>query len=79
MDLYVKNENAFWRLHEEIVSDIRIVLKEKGYTSGRVTHNDEFEIFPDRIIINGWHTDHITVDNLLKHLHDAYLVLPKFN
>ena len=76
MDLYAKNEKAYWQLHDEIVNDIRIILKEKGYTGGHVSHYDEFEIMNDRLIINGYHTDNITVDNLLKYLHDAYHVLP---
>jgi len=78
-DLYAKNEKALWNLHQEIVKDIRTVLNEKGYTSGRVEHNDRFDIMSDRLIINGCHTDNITVDNLLKHLRDAYHVWPNLN
>ncbi len=76
MDLYRKNEIALRELHEQIVADIRTVLEEKGYHHGVVSHNDEFQLMSDRLIINGTHTDWITVDNLLKHLHDAYHVIP---
>lgn len=77
MDLYAKNEKALWNLHQEIVKDIRTVLNEKGYETGdRISHYDEFELMDDRLLINGSHTDNITVDNLLKHLRDAYHVLP---
>jgi len=79
MDLYAKNEKALRQLHEEIVKDIRTVLSEKGYTSGEAKHYDVFQIMSDRLIINNRHTDNIDVDNLLKHLRDAYHVLPKFN
>lgn len=79
MDLYAKNEKALWQLHEQIVTDIRTVLKEKGYTDGRPAKSYEFEILPDRLLIEGRHTDNISVDNLLRYLRDAYHVLPKFN
>lgn len=78
-DLYAKNEKALRQLHEEIVKDIRTVLQEKGYTSGKVEHYDVFELVGDSLIINNYHTDNIDVDNLLKHLRDAYHVLPKFD
>jgi hypothetical protein len=81
MDLYAKNEAACKQLHDEIVADIRTVLEEKGYTYGQASHYDKFEPIPgdSALIINGSHTDHITVDNLLKHLRDAYHVLPKMD
>lgn len=79
MDLYAKNEKALRQLHEEIVKDIRTVLSEKGYTRGEAKHYDVFQIMSDRLIINNHHTDNIDVDNLLKHLRDAYHVLPKSN
>ena len=79
MDLYAKNEKTLWQLHEEIVADIRTVLKEKGYTNGRVDHSYEFEILPDRLLLDGRHTDNISTDDLLKHLRSAYHVLPKMN
>ena len=77
MDLYAKNEKALWQLHEEIVADIRTVLKEKGYESGDPC--GRFEILPDRLLIQGRHTDHLSVDDLLYHLKCAYHVLPKMN
>ena len=79
-DLYAKNEKALWELHEQIVNDIIVVLEEKGYHIGDkvnpLYHNDDFVIMRDRLLINETHTDRITVDNLLKHLRDAYRVLP---
>ena len=78
-DLYAKNEKALRELHAEIVKDIRAVLQEKGYTSGKVEHHDVFELVGDRLIINNCPSTYIDVDNLLKHLRDAYHVLPKFN
>ena len=78
-DLYAKNEKALRELHDEIVKDIRTVLNEKGYTSGKAEHYDVFKLVGDSLIINNCHTDHIDVDNLLKHLRDAYHVLPKSN
>lgn len=79
IDLYAKNERALRELHDEIVSDILTVLNEKGYTSGSVQYNDRFDILSDRLIINGYHTDQITADNLLKYLRDAYHVFPKID
>ena len=79
MDLYAKNEKALWQLHEEIVGDIRTVLKEKGYGVGDVVNRGEFEILSDRLLINGRHTDHVSVDYLMQDLRLAYHVLPKMN
>lgn len=79
MDLYAKNEKALRQLHEEIVKDIRTVLSEKGYGSGRVANSYEFEILSDRLLLDGRHTDNISTDDLLRYLRDAYHVLPKFN
>ena len=76
-DLYAKNEKALWVLHEQIVSDIRTVLNEKGYVSGEVSHNYTFELMSDRLLINDRHTDHISTDELLKCLRDTYYVLLK--
>lgn len=77
MDLYAKNEKALRQLHEEIVKDIKTVLAEKGYTYGKAEHYDVFQIMSDRLLINNQHTDNIDVNNLLKHLHDAYHVRSK--
>jgi len=79
MDLYVKNENSLWRLHEEIVKDIRTVLFEKGYTYGEAGQYDIFQIMSDRLIINNRRTDNISTDDLLRYLRHAYYVPPKFN
>ena len=77
MDLYAKNEKTLWALHEEIVADIRTVLKEKGYKDGDVC--GPFGILSDRLLINSRHTDNISTDDLLRYLRGAYHVLPKFN
>ena len=79
MDLYAKNEKALWQLHEQIVADIRTVLKEKGYDVGDVIRGVAIEILSDRLLINDRHTDNISVDDLLRYLRDAYHILPKFN
>ena len=79
MDLYSKNEKALRQLHDEIVEDIKTVLKEKGYTSGRAANSYEFEILSDRLLLDGSHTDNISADYLLQYLRDAYHVLPKFS
>lgn len=77
-DYYSICEKKLNELHEEIVdSIINVLIEEKGYKVGDAPkHYDTFVIMSDRLIINGYHTDNITVDNLLKHLHDAYHVLP---
>ena len=76
MDLYRKNEIALRELHEQIVADIKMVLKEKGYTNGRVANSYEFEILSDRLLLDGRHTDNIRTDDLLRYLRDAYHVIP---
>jgi hypothetical protein len=78
-DLYAKNEKALKALHDEIVEDIKTVLKEKGYTKYRVANFHDFEILSDRLLIDGSHTDNISTDDLLRYLRDAYHILPKFN
>ena len=83
MDLYAKNEKALRQLRDELISDIRTVLKEKGYTSGSVraywgvTPGCEFYIESDRLIIDNVNAEHILVDDLVKHLRNACHVLPK--
>ena len=77
MDLYAKNEKAVRELHEQIVKDIRLVLKMRGYLTGKVSHNYSFEILPDRLLVNERHTDRIGVDELLDILRDAHHVIPK--
>lgn len=78
MDRYAENEKKIAELHENLVNDIRETLKEKGYKSGdTVREADTFVIMSDRLIINGYHTDWIDVENLLKHLRAAYHVIPK--
>jgi hypothetical protein len=78
MDRYAENEKKIAELHEKLVNDIRETLKEKGYKSGdTVRGSDTFNIMGDRLLINGYHTDWIDVENLLKHLRAAYHVIPK--
>lgn len=78
MDRYAENEKKIAELHEKLVNDIRETLKEKGYKSGdTVRESDTFNIMSDRLVINGYHTDWIDVENLLKHLRAAYHVIPK--
>ena len=67
-------------LREEIVEDIRIVLEEKGYNSTHdaVQIGDKLiEMEPDRVIINNYHTDHLTIEDLLDALRAAYHAFPK--
>lgn len=78
MDRYAENEKKINELHTNLVNDIRETLKEKGYKSGdTVKGTDTFNIMSDRLIINGYHTDWIDVENLLKHLRAAIHVIPK--
>lgn len=78
MDRYAENEKKINELHTNLVNDIRETLKEKGYKTGKCVHgNHTFDIYSDRLIINGFHTDWIDVENLLKHLHAAIHVIPK--
>lgn len=82
MDLYAKNEKALRQLHDEMVKDIRTVLKEKGYGEKSIINQStfcrhQFEIFDDQLIIDGYHTDHLNVVDLLGSLRAAYHVLPK--
>ena len=62
MDRYAENEKKIAELHENLVND-------RG--------SDTFNIMSDRLLINGYHTDWIDVENLLKHLRAAYHVIPK--
>ena len=78
MDRYAENEKKIAELHTNLVNDIRETLKEKGYKTGEVVYgNHNFNIWSDRLIINGFHTDWIDVENLLRHLHAATHVTPK--
>ena len=78
MDRYAENEKKIAELHEKLVNDIRETLKEKGYKSGdTVRGSDTFNIMNDRLVINGYHTDWIDVENLLESLCAAYHVIPK--
>ena len=67
-------------LRNEIVNDIRIVLEERGYDSAfeKVSCNGKvIELEPDRVIVNGYHTDNLAIDDLLNTLHACYHVFYK--
>lgn len=79
MDKYAENEKLLWNLHKKIVNDIKDALAEKGYGVGDKVFGETvtFDILNDRLLINVYHTDNLSADELLKALHDAMTVIPK--
>lgn len=79
MDKYAINEKKINELRKQLVSDIKESLHEKGYNigdSGQTMHFD-FSIEFDRLLIDGFHTDHVSIDNLMVFLHDVLTMIPK--
>jgi len=81
MDIYSNIEKKVSELRDEIITEIRACLHSKGYGVGsacRTPGSDvKFEIENDRLIINNYHTDHISTDDLVKYLRSAMHVIPK--
>jgi hypothetical protein len=81
MDIYVEIVKKVANLREEIITEIKAVLHSKGYGVGDGARcpgtNDKFEIEYDRLIINNYHTDHISTDDLVKYLRAAMHVIPR--
>ena len=81
MDYFAKYNQEAWDLKHNIVNAMREVIKEKGYaiTSAPLklkADSKTIEVEPDRILIDGWHTDHFSVEQLLEALHACYHIIP---
>lgn len=84
MDYFAKYNQEAFDLKYNIVNGMREVIKEKGYaiTSSPLKlkgDGKEIEINPDRILVDGWHTDNLSVEQLLDALHACYHILPFYN
>ena len=81
MDIYAEIEKKVYDLRQEIVTNIKAVLHSKGYGIGESVRtfgtDTKFDIYSDRIIINNYHTDNISTDDLVKYLRSAIHVIPK--
>lgn len=80
MDVYAEIEKKVYNLRQEIITEIKAVLHSKGYGVGSACRtpgtDDKFEIEYDRLIINRYHTDYISTDDLVKYLRSAMHVIP---
>ena len=87
MDRYAENEKRLNELHKQIVSDILVTLKEKGYGVGSEAKTIQcfFKIEFDRLLIKKagdedyYHTDKLSCDYLLVCLKAALQCIPKYN
>ena len=79
MDRYYENEKRLAALREQIVEDIVTTLREKGYEVGDTVQysGTRFEIMDDRLLVNDYHTDSISVENLMRALRTAMHVWSK--
>ena len=81
MDIYNEIQSKVNNLRQEIITEIKAVLHSKGYGIGSTCStpgtNDKFDIEFDRLIINNYHTDNISTDDLIKYLRSAIHVIPK--
>lgn len=81
MDIYIEIEKKVYDLRQEIITNIKAVLHSNGYSIGDTTitpgTGHKFDIEYDRLIINNYHTDNISTDDLVKYLRSAIHVLPK--
>lgn len=81
MDIYAEIEKKVYDLRQEIVTNIKEVLHSKGYEIGDSARTfglgNTFDIYSDRLIINNYHTDNISTDDLVKYLRAAIHVIPK--
>jgi hypothetical protein len=83
MDYFAKYNQEAWELKHNIVNGMREVIKEKGYAIANKPlklegDGKEIEIDSDRILVDGWHTDNLSVEKLLEALHACYHILPNF-
>lgn len=81
MDIYREIEKKVSELRKEIITEIRACLHSKGYGIGSACSTPgtdvKFEIESDRLIINDYHTDHISTDDLVRYLRSAMHVISK--
>lgn len=86
MDYFAKYNQEAFDLKNNIVNAMKEVLKEKGYVAPKRGENTvvvradgkRIELYYDRIIVNDWHTDHVSIENLLEALQACYHVIPNF-
>lgn len=84
MDYFAKYNQAAFDLKHDIVNAMKEVLKEKGYVAPKKGENTvvvradgkRIELYYDRVVVNDWHTDHLSVEELLEALQACYHVLP---
>lgn len=81
MDYFAKYNQEAWDLKHNIVNAMREVIKEKGYaitnTSLKLKADGKtIEVESDRILVDGWHTDHLSVEQLLEALQACYHIIP---
>ena len=81
MDAYANFQKKVNALREEMVTEIKAILHSKGWSindsviiPGTAT---VFEIYSDRLLINGRHTDNLGADELLSGVRSAMHALPK--
>lgn len=81
MDYFAKYNQEAFELKDNIVKAMREVIKEKGYA---ITNSPlklkadgkTIEVNPDRILVDEWHTDHLSVEQLLEALQACYHIIP---
>lgn len=84
MDYFALYNQAAFDLKHNIVNAMQEVLKEKGYEAPKrggktvVLRADgkRIEWYYDRMTVNDWHTDHLSVEQLLEALQACYHVIP---
>lgn len=80
-DSYIEISDKVSVLRNEIVTTIKAILHSKGYSIGdsaRTPGTDvKFNIEWDRLIINNYHTDRISTDDLVSYVRSAIHVIPK--
>ena len=87
MDYFAKYNQEAFDLKHNIVNAMTEVLKEKGYVAPKRGENTvvvradgkRIELYYDRVVVNDWHTDHLSVEELLEALQACYHVLPFYN
>ena len=87
MDYFAKYNQEAFDLKNNIVNAMKEVLKEKGYVAPKRGENTvvvradgkRIELYYDRVVVNDWHTDHLSVEELLEALQACYHVLPFYN
>lgn len=80
-DSYIEISDKVQDLRAEIVTTIKAILHSKGYSIGDTAitpgTGNKFDIEWDRLIINNYHTDRISTDDLVKYVRSAIHVIPK--